>query len=102
MSISSGPISLLSIYAPTICSTSEAKDQFYEALDDAISRIPSTEGPYMLRDFNVRVEGDSEAWTACFGHHGIARIIDNGQNSRVVMSSQTVYNNDIYLVQGAP
>jgi hypothetical protein len=37
-------VDFLSIYEPTLCSTPKAKDQFYEALDEAISRIPSTKG----------------------------------------------------------
>jgi hypothetical protein len=38
-----GFVNLLSIYAPTLCSTPEAKDQFCEALDKAISTILHTE-----------------------------------------------------------
>lgn len=54
LSTSSGPANIISVYAPTLCSTSEEKDQFYETLDETISRIPSTEGLYLLGDFNAR------------------------------------------------
>ncbi|GAA6107153.1 uncharacterized protein LOC122792394 [Tachysurus ichikawai] len=42
LSTSSGTANILSMYAPTLCSNPEEKDQFYEALDQAISNIPST------------------------------------------------------------
>ena len=77
LSISSGYVYLPSLYAPTLCCTSQAKDQFCEALDDAISSIPSTDSLYMLGDFNARVGVDSETWPTCLGHIGISRINKN-------------------------
>jgi len=79
LSTSTGFVNLLSIYAPTLCSTPEAKDQFYEALDEAISRISSTEGLFLLGDFNARVGADCDTWPSCLGHHGIGRMNENGQ-----------------------
>ena len=79
LSTTAGFVNLLSIYAPTLCSTSEAKDQFYEALDEAISRVPSTEGLLLLGDFNARVGADHDTWPSCLGHHGIGRMNENGQ-----------------------
>ena len=79
LSTTAGFVNLLSIYAPTLCSTPEAKDQFYEALDEAISRIPSTEGLYLLGDFNARVGADFDTWPSCLGHHGVGRMNENGQ-----------------------
>ncbi|GAA6101905.1 uncharacterized protein LOC122792394 [Tachysurus ichikawai] len=61
LSTSSGTANILSVYAPTLCSNPEEKDQFYEALDQAISNIPSTEGLYLLGDFNARVGAENEA-----------------------------------------
>ena len=79
LSTSAGFVNLLSIYAPTLCSTPEAKDQFYEALDEAISSIPSTEGLYLLGDFNARVGADHVTWPSCLGHQGIGKMNENGQ-----------------------
>ncbi len=79
LSTSSGPANIISVYAPTLCSTSEEKDQFYEALDETISRIPSTEGLYLLGDFNARVGADHESWPTCLGLHGRGKINENGQ-----------------------
>ncbi|KAL1250669.1 hypothetical protein QQF64_018465 [Cirrhinus molitorella] len=76
---SSGPVNILSVYAPTLSSTAEEKDQFYQALDEAISRIPSTDGLYLLGDFNARVGADHEAWPTCLGSFGRGKINENGQ-----------------------
>lgn len=70
LSTSSDPAKIISVYAPTLCSTSEEKDQFYEALDETISRIPCTEGLYLLSDFNARVGADNESWPTCLSFHG--------------------------------
>jgi hypothetical protein len=62
LSTTAGFVNLLSIYAPTLCSTPEAKDQFYEALGEAISRMPITEKLYLLGDFNARKAADCNTW----------------------------------------
>jgi hypothetical protein len=79
LSTSSGPVNILSVYAPTLCSTAEEKDEFYQALDEAISRWPSTEGLYLLGDFNARVGADHKAWPTCLGSFGRGKINENGQ-----------------------
>ena len=60
VSTSSGPVHLISIYTPTLWFTSEPSDQFYETLDDTMSRTPITEGLNLLGDFNVKLGADSE------------------------------------------
>jgi len=79
LSTSSGPANIFSVYAPTLYSNPEEKDQFYEALDQAISNIPSAEGLYLLGDFNARVGANYEAWPTCLGPHGRGKINENGQ-----------------------
>lgn len=79
LSTTEGYVNILSIYAPTLTSTPEAKDQFYEALDEAISNTSSTEGLYLLGDFNARVGADCDTWPSCLGHQGIGRMNENGQ-----------------------
>ena len=70
LSSSCGPVSILCVYAPTFHSPEEKKHQFYKALDEAISRIPFTDGPYILGDFNARVGADHDAWPTCLGSFG--------------------------------
>ena len=50
----------MSVYAPTLCSTADSKDQLYEELDVVIGNIPKTEKLYILGDFNARVGADHE------------------------------------------
>ena len=64
-------INITSVYAPTLCSTAESKDQFYEELDVAISNIPKTEQLYILGDVNARVGADHDSWLTCLWHHGM-------------------------------
>ena len=47
LSTQAGPVNLMSIYSPTLCSISESKYQFYEEFDATISRIPKTEQLYL-------------------------------------------------------
>lgn len=79
LSTSLGPATIVSVYAPTLRAAPEVKDQFYEALDELISRIPSTDALYLLGDFNARVGADHEAWPSCLGAYGRGKINDNGQ-----------------------
>jgi hypothetical protein len=74
-----GPVSLLSAYAPTLDSTPEEKDQFYQALDETISRTTKTTGLYLLGDLNARVGADLESWPTCLGRFGRGKINENGQ-----------------------
>lgn len=53
-------VNLLSIYA--LHQTPKTMLKLYTALDEAISRIPSTEGIQLLGDFNARVGADSGTW----------------------------------------
>ena len=55
LSTRAGHANIMSVYAPTLCSTADSKDQFYEELDVAIGNIPKTEQLYILGDFNARV-----------------------------------------------
>ncbi|XP_047472781.1 uncharacterized protein LOC125027721 [Penaeus chinensis] len=80
LSTSSGSATIISVYAPTLYSTPEDKDQFYGALDDVIPRTPSTDVLYLLGDFNARVGADHEAWPSCLGAYGRRKMNNNGQH----------------------
>ncbi|PFX11746.1 Craniofacial development protein 2 [Stylophora pistillata] len=74
-----GPTNLLSVYAPTLTSSTDAKDTFYSQLDDAIKHIPSNEVLILLGDFNARVGNDQGSWPDCLGHFGVGKCNENGQ-----------------------
>ena len=76
---SSGPVSLISAYAPTLTSTAETKDRFYDDLSAAIKRIPDGEPLFIAGDFNARVGVDHNSWPSCLGQFGTGKINENGQ-----------------------
>ena len=75
----SGPVTIISVYAPTLCSEEDTKDKFYEELDCAIKKLPTNEHLYLLGDFNARIGSDHAAWPRCIGHFGVGRLNDNGR-----------------------
>ncbi|XP_047496567.1 uncharacterized protein LOC125044159 [Penaeus chinensis] len=75
----SPPAIILSAYAPTLCSTSEVKDQFYEELEAKIRQIPTKEQLFLLGDFNTRVGADHDSWPRCIGRFDIGKLNENVQ-----------------------
>lgn len=74
-----GPVTLVSVYAPTLAATPEAKDEFYENLAATVRNIPSTEQLVLLGDFNARVGADHDSWPSCLGQFGVGKLNENGQ-----------------------
>ena len=74
-----GLVNLVCIYAPTLTSSAEAKDKFYDDLSAIIRRIPDKEHLFILGDFNARVGADHNSWPSCLGQFGIGKINENGQ-----------------------
>ena len=79
LNTASGPVTIFSVYAPTLNSPEDAKDQLYEQLHEAIQKCPKGEPLFLLGDFNARVGTDNESWPRCIGHHGTGRMNANGQ-----------------------
>ncbi|XP_048004286.1 uncharacterized protein LOC125240437 [Leguminivora glycinivorella] len=75
----SGYVTLISAYAPTLHSTSEAKDQFYNQLDEVLRGVRPSDRLHILGDFNARVGQDNTDWPDCLGAHGVGKLNDNGQ-----------------------
>lgn len=78
LTTNSGPVNIISAYAPTLCSSAEAKDNFYEELENAIKSTDS-EQLYLLGDFNARIGSDHASWPRCIGHFGVGKLNENGQ-----------------------
>lgn len=57
-----GPVTLISVYAPTFADMPEVKDEFYENLASIVKNIPSSENLVLLGDFNARVGADHNSW----------------------------------------
>ena len=74
-----GPVTLISVYAPTLSATPDTKDMFYENRASIIRNIHSNEQVVLLGDFNARVGADHESWPSCRGQFGVGKMNENGQ-----------------------
>ena len=79
LSTSAGALSIISAYAPTLAATEDAKDEFYDQLNQIVTEIPCSNRIFLLGDFNARVGADHNAWPSCIGHFGVGKVNDNGQ-----------------------
>ncbi|GFS19109.1 craniofacial development protein 2 [Elysia marginata] len=76
---SSGPTHILSAYSPTLSSSAEVKDIFYEELKKKIIRgITEKDDLILLGDFNARVGADFSSWSNRDGHFGVSKLNDDG------------------------
>ncbi|KAG6937221.1 craniofacial development protein 2, partial [Chelydra serpentina] len=55
-----GPVNLISAYAPTLGANRDTKDEFYDQLDMIIRSIPKEGHLILLGDFNARVGADHD------------------------------------------
>ncbi|XP_022797664.1 craniofacial development protein 2-like [Stylophora pistillata] len=100
-----GPTNLLSVYAPTLTSSTDAKDTFYSQLDDAIKHIPNNEVLILLGDFNARVGNDQGSWPDCLGHFGVGKCNENGQRLLELCTYHHLYkvsNNEVLARANIP
>ena len=86
LSTSSVLLNFLSIYAPTLSSPAENKDEFYEELESSIKEIPATEHLYLLGDFNAQVGANHASWPSCISHFGVSKLNENWQRLLEVCS----------------
>ena len=74
-----GPVTLISVYAPTLSTTPDTEDMFYENLASIIRNITSKEQVVVLSDFNARVGAGHDSWPSCLGQFGVGKMNENGQ-----------------------
>ncbi|XP_047485879.1 uncharacterized protein LOC125036961 [Penaeus chinensis] len=73
------PVTLISVYAPTLMASSDTKDEFYENLCATLLKVPPKDHVILLGDFNARVGSDYEAWPSCLGKLNVGKVNENGQ-----------------------
>ncbi|XP_047482493.1 uncharacterized protein LOC125034636 [Penaeus chinensis] len=73
------PVTLISVYAPTLMASSDTKDEFYENLCATLLKVPPKDQVILLGDFNARVGSDYEAWPSCLGKLNVGKVNENGQ-----------------------
>lgn len=68
LSTACGFITVISAYAPTLGSPSQAKDQFYNSVSEVLRGVHSGDRLLILGDFNARVGSDCSPWPDCIGY----------------------------------
>ena len=69
---------IISAYAPTLTSSDEAKDAFYEELSALVKDVPPSNKFILLGDFNARVGTDCNNWKGVLGPLGTGKLNSNG------------------------
>ncbi|XP_047120608.1 craniofacial development protein 2-like [Schistocerca piceifrons] len=75
----SGPVTLISAYAPTMKAPPEVKDMFCEDLRKCLENVRGSDKLMLLGDFNARVGNKWNNWTDCIGPYSIGNMNENGQ-----------------------
>jgi hypothetical protein len=71
-------VSVIGVYAPTECSSDDAKDTFYKDLTALLSNIPKKHLVLVCGDFNAECGASRAGWERVMGPHGIGHLNDNG------------------------
>ncbi|KAL8561421.1 hypothetical protein ACOMHN_037318 [Nucella lapillus] len=71
-------ITVISVYGPTVTSSEEAKETFYEGLNNLVKAVPPGDTLILLVDFNARVGTNYTIWKSILGPHGTGNINSNG------------------------
>ena len=97
LNATAGPVTLVSVYAPTMSATSDTKDEFYENLAAIISSVPNNEQLILLGDFNGRVGADHDTWPSCIGQFGVGIMNENGQRLLELCTYHDLYIANSYF-----
>ena len=85
-------MSVMSAYAPTLTSSDEAKDAFYEELNALVKDVPQSDKLILLGDFNARVGTYCNNWKGVLGPRGTGK-----QNSKGLMLLSFCAENDLTI-----
>lgn len=71
-------VTFIVAYAPTLYSREEDKQQFYDSMEAALTRVAPNDKLILLGDFNARVGCDSDTWSGVLGSFGRGKMNENG------------------------
>ena len=68
----------VSVYYPTLDSSDDEKDRFYDTLYSTNRTISQDDKIIFLGDFNARVGRNHDIWHGVIGHHGVGNMNSSG------------------------
>ena len=68
-----GPLTIISVYAPTMQGSSEEKEDFYGKLGTCLSAVVN-DPLIIMGDFNARVGKDWTSWPNVIGKHDVSNM----------------------------
>ena len=68
----------VSVYAPTLDSSDDVKDRFYDTLYSTLQKTLINNKIILLDDFNARVSRNHDIWHGVIGHHGVGNMNSSG------------------------
>ena len=72
--------SIVQVYAPTNDAKAEAKDVFYEQVQNVLDKIPKHDIVILMGDWNVKVGDQQDGEEGVVGHHGLHGVrSENGE-----------------------
>ena len=64
----------VSVYSPTLDSSDDVKDRFYDTLSSSLRRISQDDKIILLGDFNAMVYKNHDIWHGVIRHHGVGNL----------------------------
>ena len=72
-------LTIIQTYAPTEEYKEEAKELYYEQLQQICQRVPKHDLLIVMGDFNAKIGNDNKGYEDTLGKNGIGVLNDNGQ-----------------------
>jgi len=72
-------LTIIAVYAPTLTSDENVKEEFYQSLSQQLSRVHDTDRLILLGDFNARVGDNHELWPGVLGRESHGNCNANGE-----------------------